>query len=115
MRGSASWRTSALSVPTGQRRQISDLASGARTGEARRLLRRAIPRRTVFAGVRLLDADKDKAIQELIPGIKTYKWSSNGTGEVMGVRHAGDLKWSQMPPRRMAYWELSTRLFRANR
>jgi hypothetical protein len=69
----------------------------------------------VFAGVRLLDADKDKAIQELIPGIKTYKWSSNGTGEVMGVRHAGDLKWSQMPPRRMAYWELSTRLFRANR
>jgi hypothetical protein len=29
---------------------------------------------TVLAGVRLLDADKDKAIRELIPGIKTYKW-----------------------------------------
>jgi len=63
------------------------------------------PGRTVFAGVRLLDADKEKAIRELIPGIKTYKWSPNGTGEAMSVRHAGDLKWSQMPPRGMTYWE----------
>src|SRR6516225_4483421 len=53
------------------------------------------PSRTVFAGLRLLDADKDKAIRELLPGIKTYKWSESGTGEVMPVRHAGDLKWSQ--------------------
>jgi hypothetical protein len=63
------------------------------------------PGRTVLAGVRLLAADKEKAIRELIPGIKTYKWSPSGTGEVMPVRHAGDLKWSQMPPRGMAYWE----------
>ncbi|MEZ5833118.1 MAG: DUF1254 domain-containing protein [Dongiaceae bacterium] len=61
--------------------------------------------RTVFAGVRLLDADKDKAIRELIPGLKTYTWSVNGTGEVMPVRRAGDVKWSQMPPHGMAYWE----------
>src|SRR5215831_13193640 len=47
------------------------------------------PGRTVFAGVRLLDADKDKAIRELVPGIKTYTWSQSGTGEVMAVRHAG--------------------------
>jgi hypothetical protein len=59
----------------------------------------------VFAGVRLLGADKDKAIAELVPGIKTYKWSPNGTGEVMPVRHAGDFQWSQMPPHGMAYWE----------
>jgi hypothetical protein len=63
------------------------------------------PSRTVFAGMRLLDADKEKAIRELIPGIKTYKWSKGGPGEVMPTRHAGDLKWSQMPPRGMAYWE----------
>src|SRR5262245_884646 len=63
------------------------------------------PGRTVFAGVRLLDADKEKAIRELIPGIKTYKWSPTGTGAVMGVRHAGDAKWSQMPPHGMAYWD----------
>lgn len=63
------------------------------------------PGRLVFAGVRLLDADKDKAIRELIPGIKTYTWSKTGTGQPMGVRHAGDKKWSQMPPRGMAYWE----------
>ena len=61
--------------------------------------------RIIFAGIRLLDADKEKAIRELIPGIKTYKWSAKGTGEVMRVRHAGDLKWSQMPPHGMAYWE----------
>ncbi|MGW2665165.1 DUF1254 domain-containing protein [Nocardia tengchongensis] len=63
------------------------------------------PSRTVFAGVRLLDADKDKAIRELIPGIKSYPWSPSGPGEVMPTRHAGDKKWSQMPPRGMAYWE----------
>ena len=61
--------------------------------------------RSVFAGVRLLGADKEKAIKELIPGIKTYTWSPKGTGEVMPVRHASDVKWSQMPPRGMPYWE----------
>lgn len=61
--------------------------------------------RTVFAGVRLLDADKEKAIRELVPGIKTYKWSPNGTGPAIPVRHAGDVTWSQMPPHGMAYWE----------
>jgi hypothetical protein len=64
------------------------------------------PSRTVFAGVRLLDADKEKAIRELIPGIKTCKWSASAKGKVMPVRHAGDLKWSQMPPRGMAYWDV---------
>ena len=63
------------------------------------------PSRSVFVGIRLLDADKEKAIRELLPGIKTYKWSKGGPGEVMPVRHAGDLKWSQMPPHGMAYWE----------
>jgi hypothetical protein len=63
------------------------------------------PSRTVLAGVRLLAADKEKAIRELVPGIKTYTWSPDGTGEVMPVRHAGDEKWSQMPPHGMAYWE----------
>jgi hypothetical protein len=63
------------------------------------------PGRTAFIGIRLLDADRDKAIRELIPGIKMYKWSPGGTGEVMPVRRAGDLKWSQMPPHGMAYWE----------
>ena len=63
------------------------------------------PSRIAFAAVRLLDADREKAIRELIPGIKTYTWSSKGTGTPMPVRHAGDKKWSQMPPHGMAYWE----------
>jgi len=63
------------------------------------------PGRTVLAGVRLLDADKEKAIRELIPGIKTYKWSPKGPSDVMKVRRAGDVTWSQMPPHGMDYWE----------
>jgi hypothetical protein len=63
------------------------------------------PSRVVLGGVRLLGADKEKAIAELVPGIKTYSWSANGTGMPTPVRHAGDKKWSQMPPRGMAYWE----------
>jgi len=63
------------------------------------------PGRILFAGVRLLDADKDKAIRELIPGIKTYTWSKSGAGQPMAVRRAGDKKWSQMPPHGMAYWD----------
>jgi len=65
----------------------------------------ASPSRFVLGGVRLLDDDKEKAIRELIPGIKTYSWSPSGTGQPITVRHAGDKKWSQMPPRGMAYWE----------
>ena len=68
------------------------------------------PSRNVFAGIRLLDADRDKAIRELVPGIKTYKWSPNGTGEVIPVRQAGDVAWSQMPPHGMAYWETLNKL-----
>jgi hypothetical protein len=63
------------------------------------------PSRVVFGGVRLLDADKDKAIRELIPGMRSYTWSKAGTGQPMPVRRAGDKKWSQMPPHGMAYWE----------
>lgn len=63
------------------------------------------PSRFVLGGVRLLGDDKAKAIRELIPGIKTYTWSKAGTGKPMPVRHAGDKKWSQMPPRGMNYWE----------
>jgi hypothetical protein len=63
------------------------------------------PGRTVFAGLRLLGEDKDKAIRELLPGIKTYTWSPKGPGRPMPVRAAGDVTWSQMPPHGMAYWE----------
>ena len=63
------------------------------------------PNRVVLGGVRLLGADKEKAIAELIPGIKTYSWSPSGEGKPTPVRHAGDKKWTQMPPRGMAYWE----------
>lgn len=63
------------------------------------------PGRNVLAGVRLLGEDKEKAIRELIPGLKTYSWSPKGTGTPVPVRRAGDVKWSQMPPRGMAYWE----------
>ncbi|HKE47443.1 MAG TPA: DUF1254 domain-containing protein [Rhodanobacteraceae bacterium] len=61
--------------------------------------------RDVLAGVRLLGDDKKKAIAEIVPHIKTYTWSAQGTGTPMPVRAAGDVTWSQEPPRGMAYWE----------
>lgn len=61
--------------------------------------------RTVFAGLRLLDADKEKAIRELMPLIKSYTWSEEGIGEEMPVVPCGDVEWSQMPPHGMDYWE----------
>nr|WP_309486581.1 DUF1254 domain-containing protein [Ancylobacter mangrovi] len=63
------------------------------------------PGRVVFMGVRLLAPDREKAIAELIPGIKTYTWSPEGTGEVMPVRAEGEVEWSQMPPHGLPYWE----------
>lgn len=63
------------------------------------------PTRTVFVGLRLLDRDREKAIRELIPEIKSYAWSPTGPGEPMPVARCGDVEWSQMPPRGMAYWK----------
>ena len=61
--------------------------------------------RDILAGFRIIDPDRDKAIAEMVPQIKTYTWTVGGTGAPMGARAAGDKKWSQMPPRGMAYWD----------
>jgi hypothetical protein len=70
--------------------------------------------RDVFAGFRLIGDDKEKAIAELVPQIKTYQWTVEGTGEPMSARAAGDKKWSQMPPRGMAYWDSLNELIQRN-
>lgn len=63
------------------------------------------PSHVVFGGMRLLGEDKEKAIAELVPGIKTYAWSPTAVAPPTPVRHAGDKKWSQMPRRGMAFWK----------
>ncbi|MGE0052793.1 MAG: DUF1254 domain-containing protein [Hyphomicrobium sp.] len=70
--------------------------------------------RDVFAGFRLLGEDKEKAIAELVPQLKTYKWTPEGTSEAMPARAAGDKDWSQMPPRGMAYWDSLNELIQRN-
>lgn len=70
--------------------------------------------RDVLAGFRLLGADKEKAIAELVPQIKTYTWTVEGTGEPMSARPAGDKKWSQMPPRGVAYWDSLNEVIQRN-
>jgi hypothetical protein len=70
--------------------------------------------RDVLAGFRLLGADKEKAIAELIPQINTYTWAPDGTGKAMPVRAAGDKDWSQMQPRGMAYWESLNEVIQRN-
>ena len=61
--------------------------------------------RDIFLGFRIVDADREKAIAEMVPQVKTYTWTVDGTGEPMGARAAGDKVWSQMPPHGMAYWD----------
>ena len=73
------------------------------------------PSRVAFAGIRLLDDDKEKAIRELVPGIKSYQWSPGGTGQVMPVRRAGDKQWSQMPPAAWPTGKASTKWCRWSR
>lgn len=73
------------------------------------------PSRDVFFGLRLLGEDKEKAIAELVPQIKTYTWSMDGTGEEMPVRAGGDVEWSQMPPHGMAYWDSLNEFIQRNR
>jgi hypothetical protein len=70
--------------------------------------------RDVLAGFRLLGADKEKAIAELVPQIKTYSWTLDGTGEKMPARDAGDKSWTQMPPRGMAYWDSLNEVIQRN-
>lgn len=70
--------------------------------------------RDVLAGFRLLGEDKEKAIAELVPQIKTYAWTMEGAGEEMAARDAGDKKWSQMPPHGMDYWDSLNEVIQRN-
>jgi hypothetical protein len=70
--------------------------------------------RDVLAGFRLLGGDPEAAIAEIVPQIRTYSWTVEGTGEPMPARAAGDLEWTQMPPRGMAYWESLNEVIQRN-
>ena len=59
----------------------------------------------VFYGVRLLDADREKAYRELAPLLRTYSWNERANLPKEQVVPAGNAKWSQTPPTGMAYWE----------
>jgi hypothetical protein len=60
--------------------------------------------RNIFIGNRLLDPDREKAIKELVPQLRTYPYRERENPPREQVVAAGDRKWSQMPPRGMAYW-----------
>jgi len=59
---------------------------------------------SVFFGVRLLDPDRDRAIRELVPQMRTYAWSARANPPKEQVVPASNAKWSQTPPTGMAYW-----------
>jgi hypothetical protein len=59
----------------------------------------------VFFGGRLLDPDRERAIREVVPGLRTYSYSQRDNPPKEQVVRAGDAKWSQTPPTGMAYWE----------
>jgi hypothetical protein len=59
----------------------------------------------VFFGGRLLDPDRERAIKEMVPQIRTYAWSERDNPPKEQVVQAGQTAWSQTPPTGMAYWE----------
>jgi hypothetical protein len=70
--------------------------------------------RDVLGGFRLLGRDKAAEIAKLVPQIRTYAWSPDGTGRAMPARDAGDAPWSQVHPRGMAYWESLNEVIQRN-
>nr|WP_310524980.1 DUF1254 domain-containing protein [Polymorphobacter sp.] len=59
---------------------------------------------TILFGGRLLDSDRDRAMRELVPGLRTYSYADRANPPKAQVVPAGDAKWSQVPPSGMAYW-----------
>jgi hypothetical protein len=63
------------------------------------------PSNTILVGVRLLDPDREKAVLELAPKLRSYPWSERRNPPAGRIAKVDDKKWSQMPPRGMAYWD----------
>ncbi|WP_223256036.1 DUF1254 domain-containing protein [Flavobacterium laiguense] len=63
------------------------------------------PTFNIFYGVRLLDADEKKAIAELTPLIKSYPYSERNNIPKEQTEPLGEVKWSQIQPHGMEYWE----------
>ena len=65
---------------------------------------RSTTNRLLFGG-RLLDADLQRAMREVVPGLRTYPYSERDNPPKAQVVRATDAKWSQTQPSGMAYWE----------
>lgn len=65
---------------------------------------RSTTNKLLFGG-RLLDPDRERAMRELVPGLRTYPYSERDNPPKEQVVSAGDAKWSQTPPAGIAYWE----------
>ena len=65
---------------------------------------RSTTKKLLFGG-RLLDADRERAMRELVPGLRTYSYSERENPPKEQVVPAGNARWSQTPPTGMAYWE----------
>jgi len=61
--------------------------------------------KNVFFGGRLLDQDRERAVRELAPLIRTYAYSERANPPKEQVVPAGTAPWSQTPPTGMAFWE----------
>jgi hypothetical protein len=62
------------------------------------------PTFNIFIGVRLTDADPEKAKQAL-SHLQVYPYTQRGNPPRMEILDAGTKAWSAMPPRGMEYWE----------
>ena len=61
--------------------------------------------RNIFFGGRLLDPDREKALRETGPLLRTYPWSERENPPKPEPLVQAGTQWSQTPPTGMAYWE----------
>jgi hypothetical protein len=62
------------------------------------------PTFNIFFGVRLTDADPEKA-KQVLPQLKLYPYAQRNNPPKMEILDAGTKAWSGEPPRGMEYWE----------
>jgi hypothetical protein len=64
------------------------------------------PTHVVFYGGRLLDPDREKAIREVGPLLRTYPWSQHENPPRPEPMAQAGTGWMQTQPRGIAYWEV---------
>jgi hypothetical protein len=74
------------------------------SGDVAGFIVRRSPTFNIFLGVRLTDADPDRA-KEALSHLRMYPYAQHDNPPKMDILDAGTKAWSGLPPRGMEYWQ----------